>query len=247
MRDQICVANLHSDARASYIDCHDGTVSVPLPCAGTRKLSKRARGSSRGGIPYFSPLLNKYIELKTESHLEGSALFVAMADPDVIHIWDQPKSIDYKGSDGKPAEYTADARIEYASGLKVLVETKPHMVVRKDRTDLKLQRIAPFISSDFADKITLFTELSCPRWFVEDARRLHEFCKHPDQEADAAIREVARHFDGEVTLAVLSARTGLAGRGFRAAVRAVFRGDMKRLEARALSPSSRVATSRTVK
>jgi hypothetical protein len=235
--------NTQHQARQSYIDCLDGVVRVPLDSAGTRKISKRARGSSRGGIPYFSPLLQKYIVLKTESHLEGSSLFVAMSDPNVVHIWDQPTSINYEDADGKLAHYTADARLEYRCGRKVLVETKPSAVARSQRIDLKLRYIADFVPPEFADKITLFTDKSCPRWFVADARLLHEFSKHPDTEADNAIADIANDLDGEITMGALAARTGLAGRGFRAAFRAVFRGDLQRTRARGLSPDSRVAVS----
>ncbi|WP_143849584.1 TnsA endonuclease N-terminal domain-containing protein, partial [Octadecabacter ascidiaceicola] len=175
-------------ARQSYVDCFQGVVKIPLESAGTRKLSKRSRQSSRGGIPFFSQKLKKYITLKTESHLEGAGLFVAMADPEVVHIWDQPSSVTYTCEDGREVAYTADALIEYRSGFRVLLETKPFAIAQRRNTELKLKYIAQFVPPEFANQISLFTEKSCPKWFVADARRLHEFSKHPDAsliEADA--------------------------------------------------------------
>lgn len=226
------------EIRQSYLDCSGGVVRVPLSSAGTRKLSKRARGSSRGGIPYLSPKFQKYITLKTESHLEGSALFVAMADPNVVHIWDQPTAVKYIDEKGRSAEYTADARIEYKCGRKALVEVKPFAIAQKQRTREKLANIARFVSPDFADGVKLFTDKSCPRWFINDAMRLYEFNKHPDFEADEAIRHAIDGLKGEVTLRSLAKMTGLEGRGFRAAFRAVFRDELKRSKARGLKPDS---------
>ncbi len=228
------------DARQSYVDCSQGIVRAPMGSAGTRKLSKRSRQSSRGGIPYFSPKLQKYVTLKTESHLEGACHYVAMADPNVVHIWDQPKPVKYYEWDGRKAEYTADALIEYRSGLKVLVETKPSAIAIKHQTELKLTRVAEFVPADFANQVTLFTEKSCPKWLVADARRLHEFQKHPDPEADDAIREVIDRLSGTTTLGALAGKTDLAGRGFRAAFRAVFRGEIQRANAGSLTASSSV-------
>lgn len=235
--------NLQSDNTAiqSYVDCSQGVVKVPLQSAGTRKLSKKSRQSSRGGIPYFSPKLQNYITLKTESHLEGACLYVAMADPNVVHIWDQPKSVMYRDWDGRKAEYTADALIEYRSGLKVLVETKPFAVAERRGTKCKLGRIADYVPPEFADRISLFTEKSCPKWLVADARRLHEFRKHPDAEADEAIRDVIDRLSGAVTLGTMVKETGLAGRGFRAAFRAVFRGEIQRIKAAPLTLDSLVS------
>jgi|GEM_PF-6013572 len=228
-------------ARQSYVDCSSGVVKIPLESAGTRKLSKRSRQSSRGGIPFFSQKLKKYITLKTESHLEGSCLFVAMADPEVVHIWDQPSSVTYACEDGREVAYTADALIEYRSGYKVLVETKPFAVAQRRNTELKLKHIEQFLPPEFANRISLFTEKSCPKWFVADARRLHEFSKHPDREADDAVRNVIDRLVGETTMGALVRETGLAGRGFRAAYRAVFRGEIRRLKAASLTTGSLLA------
>lgn len=227
-------------ARQSYVDCSFGVVKIPLESAGTRNLSKRSRQSSRGGIPYFSQKLKKYITLKTESHLEGASLFVAMADPEVVHIWDQPSSVTYACEDGREVAYTADALIEYRSGFKVLVETKPFAIAQRRNTELKLKYIAQFIPPEFASQISLFTEKSCPKWFVADARRLHEFSKHSDPEADDAVRNVIDCLVGETTMGALVRETGLAGRGFRAAYRAVFRGEIRRLKAASLTTDSLV-------
>ena len=85
--------------------------------------------------------------VQTESRLEASAIFMAMMDPRVIHIWPQPLTFDlntgefaankedlvekYRGSGYRPRLYTPDFRLLLKSKAAVFLEIKHSRLIER--------------------------------------------------------------------------------------------------------------------
>lgn len=80
----------------------------PLPSRATRKPSARSRASSRGhvtggGPPSGSPPRLRYFESKREQDV----LYLLLARPDVVDVWDQPPPVSYQDATGRRRNHSS--------------------------------------------------------------------------------------------------------------------------------------------
>ncbi|WP_232816413.1 hypothetical protein [Paracoccus zhejiangensis] len=91
----------------------------------------------------------------------------------------------------------------------------------------ELAAVKRHLSSDLADDLVLVTDSDFTRAQAQNALRFIEFTKKPDPDADNALINAMKSLRGIVKMADLAAMTGFAGRGYRAAFRAAFRGQLR--------------------
>lgn len=211
-----------------------------LPSRATRKPPARSKASSRGHVPAQTqkdPALRlRYFESKREQEV----LFLLLARPDVVDIWDQPPPVPYRDTEGRPKTHTFDYLITLVNGRRIAIAVKPAAIVERYgfRDTLKLIRAA--MPLRFADDIVLVTERSyCPS-AARNAQKLHDFRRTADAEADEAIAALIRALSRPTTLAELAQKSGLGGRAFRAAFRAIYAGLLRTLDAGDILPSTRI-------
>lgn len=145
--------------------------------------------------------------VQTESRLEASAIFMAMMDPRVIHIWPQPVTFDlntgevsakkeelvekYRGTGYRPRLYTPDFRLLLRNRVSVFLETKHSRLLERtpEVTDLS-QLLAGFgfrlitISEEVlwgpADhNLRLLYPYSCELLPVDALERIQTSCRNP--------------------------------------------------------------------
>lgn len=178
----------------------------------------------------------RYFESKGEQHL----LFLLLARPDIVDIWDQPPPIWFVDLDGRRKKHTFDFLVTLADGSRVAIAYKPydHVVQHDFRRTLAFIKAATPLS--YAQDVILVTERSFTPSAARNAQKLHEFRRTPDPDADASIERAISGLEAPVTIAELAAVTGLAGRAFRAAFRAIYSGLLKVLDVGDILPTTRV-------
>ncbi len=117
---------------------------------------------------------------------------------------------------------------------------KPEAIVEQQefRRTLQLIRAATLLS--YADEVVLITERSYTPSAARNAQKLHDFRRTPDPEADEAIAVLARDISRPMTMAELVRASGLGGRAFRAAFKAIYAGLLRVLDTGDILPSTRI-------
>lgn len=211
-----------------------------MPSRATRRPPARSRASCRGTISarlHGQPHSRKLI---FESHLELQVLHLLLARPDVVDIWDQPPSICYIDGEGRAKDHFFDFLITLQSDERFALAVKPAAIVERRAFRPELQRIREATPFDFADEVLLVTDRSFTSAEARNAERLHEFRRHPDPEADAAILDVLQSLTSERTIAECVEASRLEGRGFRAAFRALYSGAARALDMGDIQPNTRI-------
>lgn len=226
----------HSGAKTTMTN----SFSRPLRSRATRKPAARSKVSSRGhviGLTIADPVQRmRYYESKREQ----DGLFLLHARADVVDIWDQPPAVPYHDANGKTRTHTFDFLVTLRDGRRIAIAIKPAAIVeqRSFRNTLRLIRAATPLS--FATEVVLITEQSyCPS-AARNAQKLHDFRRTADREADQAIAALIRGLSGPTTLAELAQKSGLGGRAFRAAFRAIYAGMLRTLDVGDILPATRV-------
>ncbi len=206
----------------------------------TRRINPRSRGSGRGMMSCLLPSWDHNRRVVYESILEMKVLHLLLARPDIWDLWEQPERIRYVDADGNAKSTVFDFLATLRCGRKVAVAVKPAAIVEETgfRQELELIRAATPLS--FADDVVLVTDRSFTPADARNAERLQEFRRAPDDEADQIIGELLRGLQCETTIAELVASSGLDGRGFRAAFRAIYSGGAKLVTAGDISPKSQI-------
>lgn len=229
------IANANSDTRHNASTKRVGTPSddttngfvLPIPSQTSRKISWRSRGSCRGTAVLR---LNGSQQIVVyESLLELMCILLITTRVDVLAVWDQPPAIRYRRPDGTLHEHTFDYLIELETGPRYAIAIKPKAMIAKRRFDIELGYVAAAMPENFADDVILLSEADFTRAQALNAQRYHEFAKSPDIEADKKIMRVASQAREPRPLADLIDLSGLAGRGFRAAFRAIIEGRLSQL------------------
>lgn len=206
----------------------------------TRRINARARVSGRGMASCLLPSWDHTRRVVYESILEMKVLHLLLARPDIWDLWEQPERIRYIDADQNSKFTVFDFLITLRCGRKIAIAVKPAAIVEETgfRQELKLIRASTPLS--FADDIVLVTDRSFTPAEARNAERLQEFCRTPDGEADHIIRELLRGLQSETTIAELVASSGLDGRGFRAAFRAIYTGGARLVTVGDISPKSQI-------
>lgn len=213
----------------------------PLPSKATRRPSVRSKSSSRGhvvggGSSYGSPPRLRYFESKREQDV----LYLLLARPDVVDVWDQPPPVSYRDATGRKRSHVFDFLITLTSGQRIAIAVKPAAIAERQSFRETLQRIRAATQLSFANEIVLVTERSyCPS-AARNAQKLHDFRRVPDPEADSSMETLVRDLRGPATIADLVDASGLGGRAFRAAFKAIYAGLLRVLEPGDILPTTRI-------
>ena len=175
-----------------------------------------------------------------ESLLEMKVLHLLLARPDIWDLWEQPERIRYVDADGTTKLTFFDFLITLRCGRKIAIAVKPAAIVEGTGFRQELELIRASTPLSFADDVVLVTDRSFTPADARNAERLQEFRRTPDEEADEIITELLRGLRSETTIAALVASSGLDGRGFRAAFRAIYSGSARLVTEGDISPKSEV-------
>lgn len=204
----------------------DGFV-LPEPSRATRPVSWRSRGSCRGTV--VLRLQERRQVVVYESLLELMCILLITTRGDVIDVWDQPSAIKFVRPDGSAHSHTPDYLVEFSDGTRYAVAVKPADRVKQRDFDIELSYVAASMPLEYADDMILMSETDFTRAQALNAARYHEFSKTPDNEADKKLAAITRQHKEPQTIASLMGRIDLAGRGFRAAFRAIIEGRLKQV------------------
>lgn len=212
----------------------------PLPSRATRNISPRSRASLRGALVAKLPCENRSRKIQFESNLEKNVLYLLLARNDVHDIWDQPTAVQYQSESGKTRRHVFDYLVTFKDGSRAAIAVKPaeRVVQRNFRRELEL--IKASLPSSFANKVVLITERSFTKHDVHNAKKLHEFRKVEDSDADAAVANCLSRLTTETTLGELVSSTNLYGRAYRAVFRAIYSGKAKALDKGNIQHSTRI-------
>lgn len=200
---------------------------LPEASRATRKVSFRSRTSVRGMVPVWIEAQQCIRRIFFESKLELVFIMLAMTSGRVVDLWEQPPAVVYKDVKGKERKHTFDFLITMADGQRYAVAVRPQERVEARSFDIELSMIKSQLPATFADEVILFTDINYTAAEASNALRFHELTKQPDPEADEAVHSVARYLNGAVSIAEFCAITGLSGRAYRAAFRAIMSGILK--------------------
>ena len=164
-----------------------------------------------------------------------------LAMRDIHAIWDQPPAVAYFNEEGDRRNHTFDYLATLQCGTKIAFAAKPAAMVRRLRFREELRRIRAATDLSFANKVVLVTDKSFTPAEARNAGRLHSYRMWPDPEADDVLANLVAKLNGTVTtMGALAAQTGLGGRGFRAAFRAIYAGTLRSLDTGDIQPVTRV-------
>ena len=212
-----------------------------MPSRATRMPSARSRASLRGALVAQLPADQHPRKLVFESKLEERVLFLLLAHPDVVDIWDQPPAIIYCAANGRERRHVFDYLVTFASGHRAALAVKPFAVAERRQFREELQLIRTATPPTYARDVILVTDRSFKPEDARNAQKLHEFRRSPDDAADAAVMALIDALSGATTIAELVTQSGLQGRGFRAVFRAIYAGALRTLDAGDILPGTRVA------
>ncbi|MFA3920458.1 TnsA endonuclease N-terminal domain-containing protein [Ruegeria hyattellae] len=201
-----------------------GSDLQPLPSRATRKISKRSKHSSRGGIVAQLPTWERPRIVYFESKLEQRVLFLLLARPDLVDLREQPPMIRYRDEQGQLKHHFFDFLIELRSGRRVAIAVKPAKIARRSRFVRNLRCIRQEMRKDYAHDIVLITDQDFTKAEALNAERYHEFRRNRDLEADKALSHVLASTSFPTTVGKLAQRVGRNGKGYRAVVIAIFEG-----------------------
>jgi len=209
---------------------------LPEASRATRKVSFRSRTSVRGIIPVWLEAPQCVRRIFFESKMELIFILLATTSGKVVDLWEQPPAVPYRDADGKERRHVFDFLATMADGQRFAVAVKPQERVLAKGFDRDLSLIKRQLPEAFADDVILFSDAHYTAANASNALRFHELSKQPDLEADMAISLAASSLNGALTIAKLCTTTGLAGRAYRAAFRAVMTGVLKPLSRGPINP-----------
>jgi len=200
---------------------------LPEPSRATRSISRKSRGSCRGSAVLY---LGSHRQIVVyESLLELMCILLIISHGDVVDVWDQPPAIHFSRPDGSHHQHTPDYLVEFADGTRFAVAVKPIDRVKRRDFDIELSYVAACMPASYADGMVLMSDADFTRAQALNAQRYHEFKKKPDAQADQALAAVIGQQTETTTLEALVEQVGLAGRGFRAAFRAIIEGRLRQI------------------
>lgn len=202
----------------------------PLPSLSTRKVAMRSRTSCRGFIPVWLASEQWWRRIVFESQLELMFIQLILSRGNVFDIWEQPPAMSYVDENGKPTEHFFDFLVTWTDGSKTAWAVKPLELVQRRNFDREVALIASQTPTSFANEVRLFTDAGFQRYDAVNAARFQQFSKTADPVADAVVAAEIAKLDGTITVEQLVKRAAMAGRAYRAVVRAVFRGDLRQIK-----------------
>ncbi|MFC3059729.1 hypothetical protein [Paenirhodobacter populi] len=201
-------------------------VTLPLMSRATRRVPMRSRFSCRGWTVITRRQDGHRFRVQFESLLELLTIQMAATLQSFIDLIEQPFEVPFVDAMGKPGTHHIDLLVVLDDGRKLAIAVKPAAKVTPKFREV-LAAVKRYLPSDLADDLILVTDQDFTRAQAQNALRYIEFSKRPDVEADDAVTRAITSTHGIVRMRDFAMLTGLAGRGYRAAFRAAFRGQLE--------------------
>ncbi|MCF2872893.1 hypothetical protein L0664_17640 [Octadecabacter sp. G9-8] len=203
-------------------DC--GADVAPLPSRATRRIAKRSKSSSRGGIVVHLPGWARPRIVYFESKLEQRVLFLLLARGDVIDLWEQPPSITFWDEGGRRRTHFCDFLIRLSSGRRVAIAIKPAKLASRISFVRDLQCIRAAMTEDFADDLVLITDQDFTKAEALNAERFHEFSRSRNEMAFERLRDVIRSISFPTSVGALAKSLDAGDQSFRTVFIAIYEG-----------------------
>ena len=182
----------------------------------------RSKQTVRGFTLAKLPAENEWRQIISASQGERETCLLALADPQLWNLHDQPTPVGFTDVDGRQRTHRFDYLAEYRDGTRIGLAVKPHERAEKLNFRQTLQAIRRDLPKSFADAVCLVTERNRHPKEVQNAQLLNFFRRSVDPEADALVTERVAGLSEELSIADLIKPLDLGARGFRAAFRAIY-------------------------
>jgi|GEM_PF-2577911 len=157
---------------------------------------------------------------------EGCVIMNLASHPEVVNIMEQFTRVDYVDESGDDRHSRVDAHVLMASGEEVLVSVKYHEKAKRASYLAEIANIAGQCSPEIADRFIVVSRYSFHRNWRENSQKIHYARRGWDPEADAIVLDAACSMPESFRFNDLVEKSGLEGRGWRAAVRLIGDGDL---------------------
>lgn len=198
----------------------------PAASIATRRIAKRSKASSRGAIVARFPGSDTDQIVQFESTLEERVLYLLLARPDIVHIWEQPPAIRYTDPKGHNRPHTFDFLVRSGDGQRTAIMVKPHQVAIGSAFRKEVHAIRAVLRKDFADRMALITDAHFTWEEAANAQRLHVFRRVIRPSDDARLNEVlcTDCLMFPTTMKKIVEALGIGGAGFQVTFAALYDG-----------------------
>lgn len=196
----------------------------PLPSRATRRIGKRNKVSSRGGVLVQLPGWARPRVVYFESKLEQRVLFLLLARRDVVDIWEQPPLVRYIDHEGQPKHHFIDFYVVLQSGRRIAIVVKPAKIAASAKFLKELRSIRAAIRKDFADDVVLITDQDFTRDEALNAERYHDFSRHRCRKTFDDLSSLVEATSFPTSVAELARSLDAGAVGFRTIFIAIYEG-----------------------
>jgi hypothetical protein len=209
-----------------------------LPSRAARRIAKQSKGHS-----IIEAVLGDEPGRRFgfESNLEKRVGITTYYRADVIDLYEQAPGFEWVDTEtGEVHVHYLDFVATFVSGVRIGLIVKPEELVEKGDWRRKAQSISDCLPRTLADKVCILTEHNLDP--VDEFNSMwHHDVQRPDPEADTLAEALVRDQIGAARLGDLRDRLGLQGRGFRALVRQIKRGNLRLLNHEKIGPEALAA------
>lgn len=196
----------------------------PLSSRAMRRIARRSKSSSRGGVVVHLPSWARPRVVYFESKLEQRVLFLLLARGDLADLWEQPPSMTYRDERGNRRTHYFDFLIQLSSGRRVAIAVKPAKRAMQLDFVKELGCIRSAMHKDFADDLILITDQDFTKAEALNAERYHEFSRSRNEAAFARLRDSIRTMAFPRSVAELARSLDAGDQSFRTVFIAIYEG-----------------------
>ncbi|NIZ11930.1 hypothetical protein [Phaeobacter sp. HF9A] len=218
----------------------DACFRPPEPTRATRLPPKRSSASFRGRLVWRFDSDSRDRIFVFESWGERNLFWYLASLPDVVDVWDQPRAVEFiLPGDPKIHKHHFDFLVRLRSGRKIA------LAYRSEYRAPPLRRLLPHVKTQmprgFADEVLLVTERMLDRDVVHNASLFAYFRRDREEHLQLRIAAFSRDLRGTISIRKMLEVLGLDGRGYRAAVLAIFERVLRQVTPGRIAPETMVA------
>tara|TARA_R110002110_G_scaffold172706_2_gene375502 strand:+ start:995 stop:1666 length:672 start_codon:yes stop_codon:yes gene_type:complete len=209
----------------------EGTV-LPAPSRADRKIQNASKWhctvhAVRGG--------GAGTRMQGESKLEADHQSLQFAQPDVEDVVEQAL---FKFGWRNEKRHTFDMLVTKTSGERVACTVKPTSHLNSKDFLGKMEVVAWWVEEKkFASSVRLLTEADIDRVALHNAN-MNAAVHDRDPDAENAVRAVARHFRGAISIKALTDKIDLQERGYRAILQLISKRELQPLRHERITPQT---------
>lgn len=162
------------------------------------------------------------------SYEEAQVYLNLAAHPDVVNFKEQLTRVDYDDASNAGTHTLVDAHVLMRDGSEVLVSVKYDEKARRKSYLEEVAGIAAQCSRQIADRFVTVSRYSFHPAYRACADVIHKARRGWDPEADRVVMDAAQDLGATFTFQELVNRSRFDGRGFRAAVRLIGDGEIRK-------------------